>query len=86
MPDLDTIRCFHIKGDVGITYNRNVWHHPLLVKEKQVVEENQPLAIIEAMKMEQTIISPIDSIIDNIYIQPMESVSNGQLLMTFKKP
>jgi len=35
MPDLDTIRCFHIKGDVGITYNRNVWHHPLLVREKQ---------------------------------------------------
>ena len=35
MPDLDTIRCFHIKGDVGITYNRNVWHHPLLVRKKQ---------------------------------------------------
>lgn len=35
MPDLDTIRCFDVKGDVGITYNRNVWHHPLLVRKKQ---------------------------------------------------
>jgi ureidoglycolate lyase len=35
IPDLDTMRCFHIQGDVGITYNRNVWHHPLLVRKKQ---------------------------------------------------
>ena len=35
LPDLNTLRCFHVDGDTGITYNKNVWHHPLLVKKKQ---------------------------------------------------
>ena len=35
LPDLNTLRCFHVNGDTGITYNKNVWHHPLLVKKKQ---------------------------------------------------
>ena len=35
LPDLNTLRCFHVNGDTGITYNKNIWHHPLLVKKKQ---------------------------------------------------
>ena len=35
LPDLNTLKCFHVNGDTGITYNKNVWHHPLLVKKKQ---------------------------------------------------
>ena len=35
LPDLNTLRCFHVNGDTGITYNKNVWHHPLLVLKKQ---------------------------------------------------
>ncbi len=35
LPDLSTLRCFHVNGDTGITYNKNVWHHPLLVNKKQ---------------------------------------------------
>ena len=35
LPDLNTLKCFHVSGDTGITYNKNVWHHPLLVKKKQ---------------------------------------------------
>ena len=35
LPDLSTLRCFHVNGDTGITYNKNVWHHPLLVRKKQ---------------------------------------------------
>ena len=35
LPNLDTLRCFHVNGDSGVTYNKNVWHHPLLVKKKQ---------------------------------------------------
>jgi ureidoglycolate lyase len=35
LPDLNTLRCFHVNGETGITYNKNVWHHPLLVKKKQ---------------------------------------------------
>ncbi len=35
LPDIDTLRCFKVKGNIGITYNANVWHHPLLVNKKQ---------------------------------------------------
>ena len=35
LPDLDTLRCFKVDGNLGITYKANVWHHPLLVKKKQ---------------------------------------------------
>ena len=35
LPDLSTLRCFHVNGYTGITYSKNVWHHPLLVKNKQ---------------------------------------------------
>ena len=35
LPDLSTLRCFHVNGDTGVTYNKNVWHHPLLVKKEQ---------------------------------------------------
>ena len=36
LPDLDTLRCFHVDGNVGITYKANVWHHPLLVKKNKI--------------------------------------------------
>ncbi|MDB9998643.1 ureidoglycolate lyase [Alphaproteobacteria bacterium] len=35
IPDLNNLKCFLINGNMGITYNQNVWHHPLLVKNKQ---------------------------------------------------
>ena len=35
LPDLDTLRCFQVDVNLGITYKANVWHHPLLVKKKQ---------------------------------------------------
>ena len=35
LPDLNNLKCFLINGNMGITYNQNVWHHPLLVKNKQ---------------------------------------------------
>ena len=35
LPNLSTLRCFQVDGDTGITYNKNIWHHPLLVKKKQ---------------------------------------------------
>ena len=34
-PDLNNLKCFLINGNMGITYNKNIWHHPLLVKNKQ---------------------------------------------------
>ena len=35
LPDLESLRCFSLKGNTGITYKKNIWHHPLLVFKKQ---------------------------------------------------
>ena len=35
LPNLETLRCFKINSEFGITYRTNVWHHPLLVLKKQ---------------------------------------------------
>ncbi len=34
-PDFDGLRCFRARGDQGVTYAPNVWHHPLLVLQPQ---------------------------------------------------
>ena len=47
MPDLDAMRCFRIQGDVGITYKKNVWHHPLLVRK------NQDFWIVDRIKKDE---------------------------------
>ena len=33
-PNPDSLQCFHIDGDQGVQYHRNVWHHPLLILGK----------------------------------------------------
>lgn len=53
----------------------------ILVREGDQVVENQPLIIIEAMKMETTIVSKADGIIDKIHVQENALVSDKQLLM-----
>ena len=30
-PDFDGLRCFRASGAQGVSYHRNVWHHPLLI-------------------------------------------------------
>ena len=34
-PNLESLRCFKINSEFGVTYKTNVWHHPLLVLKKQ---------------------------------------------------
>ena len=34
-PDFDRLKCFRVPGDVGVSYARNVWHHPLLVLQPE---------------------------------------------------
>ena len=55
------------------------------VQPGELVSAGQLLCTIEAMKMEQNIISPIDGVIDTIHVKPMESVLSGHTLMTFKQ-
>ena len=34
-PDFEALRCFRVPGDVGVSYARNVWHHPLLILQPE---------------------------------------------------
>lgn len=51
------------------------------VKEGQSVIEGQTLALLEAMKMENQIASPVSGIISKIYIQKNDVVENQEVLM-----
>ncbi len=56
----------------------------ILVAEGDVVEENQTLAIIEAMKMETNITARISGTIDKIYVSAGDTVKAGELIIQMK--
>tara|TARA_R110002072_G_scaffold90320_3_gene202034 strand:- start:1545 stop:2033 length:489 start_codon:yes stop_codon:yes gene_type:complete len=53
------------------------------VKVGQEVKEDEPLLILEAMKMENIIISPRDGIIKSISVNKTDAVEKNQLLIEF---
>lgn len=57
----------------------------ILVKENDEVKQNQPLLIIEAMKMETIIVAKADCIVKSIKVDENEMVRDKQLLMEMKK-
>ena len=50
----------------------------------QEVKENDPLLILEAMKMENCFLSPRDGIIKSIAVEKGNAVEKGQLLIEFE--
>ncbi len=52
----------------------------ILVEKGDKVKKGQPVAIIEAMKMETNVISPKDGVIEKVYVREGESVKSGQLV------
>ena len=79
--------------------NRKVWIEPnpfeiqsyipgtiiqISVKEGDVVKEGDPLLILEAMKMENSFLSPRDGIIKSIAVEKGNAVDKGQLLIEFE--
>ncbi|MBF7096431.1 pyruvate carboxylase [Alkalibacter mobilis] len=53
----------------------------VLVNEGDEVKVNQPLMIIEAMKMETEIVSSVDGIVEKVYAQKGQSVKSGELVI-----
>lgn len=53
----------------------------ILVKEGDSVSENQPLLIVEAMKMETQMVAPFDGAVSRILIHKDQEVESGELLM-----
>lgn len=52
------------------------------VNEGDNVSKGQIIAVLEAMKLENEIVSPFDGIIDEILVKSGEIVDNGTSLMT----
>jgi biotin carboxyl carrier protein len=55
----------------------------LLVEEGQSVTKGQPLAILEAMKMENVLKAPTDGIVSSIKVRTAQSVEKNQVLFQF---
>ena len=55
----------------------------ILVKSGMSIKKGDPILILEAMKMENIIKSPVDGIIKNIKAKERESVSKNQILIEF---
>ncbi len=53
------------------------------VKEGDPVEKNTPLMVIEAMKMETTVVAGVKGIIDKIYVKDGDEVDLDALLVSF---
>ncbi|SVB13683.1 uncharacterized protein METZ01_LOCUS166537 [marine metagenome] len=53
----------------------------IFVKEGDQIEVNQKLFILEAMKMENEIDSPISGIVDKIHYKTGDKVGKGNLIM-----
>lgn len=55
----------------------------LLVKEGDAVRKNDPVLILEAMKMENVIKSPGDGTVSKLHAAERTAVEKGQLLVSF---
>ena len=56
----------------------------VLVKEGEKVEINQPIAVIEAMKMETNIIATVEGVVERIYVSEGSSVKAGEMVAILK--
>jgi biotin carboxyl carrier protein len=53
------------------------------VSENQEVKKGDPILILEAMKMENVIKSPIDGVIKQVVVSEKQAVDKNQSLITF---
>lgn len=56
----------------------------ITVKPGEKVEENQVLAVIEAMKMETSVVARMAGVVDEILVKEGSNVKAGELLITIK--
>ena len=56
----------------------------VLVKEGEAVEANQPIAVIEAMKMETNILAASAGVVERIYVSEGQQVKAGEMVAKLK--
>lgn len=54
------------------------------VKPGDQVKVNDVLAVIEAMKMETSVVARMDGTIDEVFVKGGQTVKAGELLLTIK--
>lgn len=54
------------------------------IKEKSKVKEGDQLLVLEAMKMKNNILSPIDGVVKKIHVQSGERVKKDQIILEFE--
>ena len=68
-----------VEGEVGTSIPGSV--SKVNVKVGDVVEVNQVLAVIEAMKMETSVVAPVAGKVKEVLVNPGQSVKSGELLV-----
>ncbi|QBY05446.1 acetyl/propionyl/methylcrotonyl-CoA carboxylase subunit alpha [Thalassotalea sp. HSM 43] len=71
------------QGQGGLTAPMNGTMVTLLVEPGATVNKDQPLLIMEAMKMEHTIKAPSDGVVDEFYFTAGDMVDGGAELLAF---
>lgn len=56
----------------------------ILVKEGETITENQPIAVIEAMKMETNILALSAGVVERIYVSEGQQVKAGEMIAKLK--
>jgi pyruvate carboxylase len=83
------IRMAKGNGNVGAPINGNLWRigNPARgpVKAGDIVHKGEEIANLEAMKMENAIIAPMDGQIVEVCVRLNETVQEGQLLFVIEK-
>ena len=69
-------------GEIGANIPGNIIK--VLINEGDEVEEKQPIAVIEAMKMETNILAAAKGVVDKIYIKEGQQVKAGELIAKLK--
>jgi pyruvate carboxylase len=76
-------------NDVGAPINGNIWRigNPErgAIKVGDIVHKGEEIANLEAMKMENAILAPIDGQIAEVCIKINDTVQEGQLLFVIEK-
>jgi 3-methylcrotonyl-CoA carboxylase alpha subunit len=77
-------------GEEDISAGAGVFNAPmngvivkLLVEPGSEVKKDQPVIIMEAMKMEHTLCAPADGQVSEFYFQVGDQVDGGSLLLEF---
>ena len=56
----------------------------VVVKESDLVKKGDPVIILEAMKMENILSSPVDGKVKEIKVNPQQTVEKNNILIKFK--